>query len=63
LGSLSMSTFAKTYSMPAADHRPCASWSVEGLRGRRSSNIVLGLGIALKQETQAFTNPHKAFIA
>lgn len=61
-----MSTFAKTYSMPAADHRPCASWSVEGLRGlrgRRSSNIVLGLGIALKQETQAFTNPHKAFIA
>lgn len=57
-----MSTFAHDFSMPAADLRACAlaSWSVGGLR---RSNIVLGLGIDSKQETQAYTNPTKAFIA
>jgi len=57
-----MSTFAKDFSMPAADPRSCdvASWSIGGLR---HSKLVLGLGIATKQETQAYTNPNKAFIA
>jgi hypothetical protein len=58
-----MMIFAHDFSMPAADPRSCdvASWSTGGLR---RSNIVLGLGIVLnKQETQAYTDPSKAFIA
>ena len=51
-----MSTFANDFSMPAADLRSCdaASWSIGGLR---HSKLVLGLGIEVKQETQAYTNP------
>lgn len=57
-----MLIFAHDFSMPTGALRACgaASWSTGGLR---RSNIVLGLGIDSKQETQAYTNPSKAFIA
>jgi len=57
-----MMIFAHDFSMPTGALRACGatSWSTGGLR---RSNIVLGLGIDSKQETQAYTNPSKAFIA